>query len=93
MLSGLAWLAIPLTYELIIRRSTRRESVLQFLRSQVSLAFDLGGLALGALVVVCGGLFITAYARGWGHRQNRALMSAVRPLRTRSSKARMSFNQ
>ena len=52
MLSGLAWLAIPLTYELIIRRSTRRESVLQFLRSQVSLAFDLGGLALGALVVV-----------------------------------------
>ncbi len=52
LLSGLAWLAIPLTYELIIRRSTRQESVLQFLRSQASLAFDLGGLALGATVVV-----------------------------------------
>ncbi|MEO7794722.1 MAG: GGDEF domain-containing protein [Thermoanaerobaculia bacterium] len=52
LLSGLAWLAIPLAYELLIRRSVRRESVLELLRSQLALLFDLAGLALGALVVV-----------------------------------------
>ncbi len=52
LLSSLAWVAIPLAYELVIRRSTRRESALEFLRSQASLSFDLGGLALGALTVV-----------------------------------------
>ena len=51
-LSGVAWLAIPFAYEIVIRRSVRRESVLDLLLSQVSLAFDLAGLALGALVVL-----------------------------------------
>ena len=54
-LSGLAWLALPLAYEIVIRRSVRRESVLDLLRSQLSWAFDVGGLALGALVVVLAG--------------------------------------
>ena len=52
MLSACTWLAIPLLYELAIRRSVRRESVVELLRSQLSLAFDVAGLALGALVVV-----------------------------------------
>ena len=52
VLSACTWLAIPLLYELAIRRSVRRESVVELLRSQLSLAFDVAGLALGALVVV-----------------------------------------
>ena len=51
-LSGTAWLAIPVAYELAIRRSVRRESVVELLRSQAPLMFDLAGLALGALVVI-----------------------------------------
>lgn len=58
-LSGLAWLAIPLVYEAVIRRAVRRESLLELLRSQASLTFDLAGLALGALVVV------VAQRAGW----------------------------
>ena len=54
-LSGLAWLAIPLAYELAIRRSVRRESLLDLARAQLPLLFDLAGLALGALVVVLAG--------------------------------------
>ena len=55
VLSALAWLAIPAAYELVVRRSVRHESALDFLRSQTPLLFDLGGLALGALVVVVAG--------------------------------------
>ena len=54
-LSSLAWLAIPLAYELAIRRSVRRESLLDLARAQLPLLFDLAGLALGALVVVLAG--------------------------------------
>ncbi|MEO8197511.1 MAG: diguanylate cyclase [Thermoanaerobaculia bacterium] len=54
-LSGFAWLAIPLAYELAIRRSVRRESIVELLLSQAPLLFDLAGLALGALVVVIAG--------------------------------------
>ena len=55
MVSALVWLAIPAAYELIIRRSVRRESALDFLRSQAPLLYDLAGLVLGALVVVVAG--------------------------------------
>ena len=55
MVSALVWLAIPAAYELIIRRSVRRESALDFLRSQTPLLYDLAGLVLGALVVVVAG--------------------------------------
>ncbi len=51
-LSAWAWLAIPLAYELAIRRSVRRESLRELFRSQLPLLFDLAGLALGGLLVV-----------------------------------------
>jgi len=52
MLGGVVWLAIPVVYELAIRRSARRESALELVRSQASLTFDLGGLALGVVTVL-----------------------------------------
>ena len=55
LVSALVWLAIPAAYELVIRRSVRRESALDFLRSQAPLLYDLAGLVLGALVVVVAG--------------------------------------
>ena len=55
LLGAGVWLVIPLAYELAVRRSARRESAFELLRSQAALTFDLGGLALGALIVVLAG--------------------------------------
>ncbi|MEO8276690.1 MAG: GGDEF domain-containing protein [Thermoanaerobaculia bacterium] len=52
ILGGTSWILIPVAYELVIRRSTRRESPLDLLRAQTPLLFDLAGLALGALTIV-----------------------------------------
>jgi diguanylate cyclase (GGDEF)-like protein len=52
LFSAGAWLAIPLAYELLIRRATRRESALEVMSAQATLSFDVVGLALGALTVV-----------------------------------------
>lgn len=52
LLSALAWVLLPLAYDFVIRRAVRRESLLEIVRSELGLLFDLAGLLLGALIVV-----------------------------------------